>query len=124
MAIYSKIVIERFLHPRNLGKIKNPDGVGSTENIRCGDIMKIYIKVKKNKIKEIKFETLGCSAAIASSDLICDLAKGKSLAEAKKIGYQDIAKKLGKLPLVKMHCTHLAERALKIAIEDYLKKKR
>ena len=124
---YSKKVMEHFLRPRHLGKMKNPDGVGNTENMRCGDIMKIYIRVKKNKkgedlIKDIKFETLGCAAAIASSDMICDLAKGKTLEEALKVGFKDVADELGDLPPIKLHCANLAESALKMAINDYYAK--
>ena len=126
---YSKKVMDHFLHPKHLGKIKNPDGKGDTENLRCGDIMKVYIKISKNKkgeelIKDIKFETLGCAAAIASSDMICDLAKGKTLQEAKKIGFKDVASELGFLPSPKLHCANLAESALKMAIANYEKRKK
>jgi len=120
---YSQKVIDRFLNPKNMGKIENPDGVGNTENLRCGDIMKVYIKVKNNVIKDIKFETLGCAAAIASSDMICELAKGKTLKEAKKIGFNDVSGELGSLPDIKIHCASLAESALKMAIEDYERKR-
>lgn len=126
--IYSKKVIKHFLHPKNFGKIEKADGIGDTENLRCGDIMKIYIKVKKEKGKEIieeaKFETLGCAAAIASSDMICDLVKGKTLKESGKVGYNNIVDKLGTLPAVKIHCAHLAETALKAAIKDYQTRKK
>ena len=126
---YSKKVMDHFLHPRHLGKIKNPDGTGNTENLRCGDVMKVYIKVALNKkkeefIKDIKFETLGCAAAIASSDMICDLAKGKKLKDAKKVGFKDVANELGFLPSPKLHCANLAESALKMAIADYEKRKK
>ena len=126
---YSKKVMDHFLHPRHLGKIKNPDGTGNTENLRCGDVMKVYIKVALNKkkeefIKDIKFETLGCAAAIASSDMICDLAKGKTLEDAKKVGFKDVANELGFLPSPKLHCANLAESALKMAIADYEKRKK
>jgi len=116
---YNKKVMDYFMHPHNLGNMANPDGMGQVGNPVCGDIMKLYIKVKNNKIADIKFETLGCGAAIATSSMITDLAKGKTLAEAKKISNQDIAKKLGGLPPVKMHCSNLAADALKKAIEDY-----
>lgn len=123
---YSKKVIERFLRPRNLGKMKHPDGVGDTENLLCGDIMKIYLKIEKKRgkeyIKEAKFQTLGCPAAIATTDMICDLAKGKTLKEALKIGFKDVARKLRPLPPQKLHCCHLAEKALKEAIKDYQRK--
>ena len=122
---YSKKVIEHFLHPKNLGKIKNPDGIGDTENLKCGDIMRIYLKIAKKKgreyIKEAKFQTLGCGAAIATSDMICDLAKGKTLEEALKISFKDIERKLRPLPAQKLHCCLLAEKALKMAVKDYLK---
>ena len=125
---YPKKVIDHFLHPRNMGKIENPDGIGNTENLRCGDIMKIYIKVEKKKdkeyIKDIKFKTLGCAAAIATSDMICSLAKGKTLKEAAKVSFKDIADELGSLPITKIHCAQLAEKALKMAIENYVKKKK
>ena len=126
---YSKKIIERFLHPKNFGKIENADGIGDTQNLRCGDIMKIYIKVIKNGkekkgevIKDAKFETFGCGHAIAISDMICELVKGKTFAEALKIGYEDIAKEMGPVPPVKIHCAHLAQAGLKAAIEDYQKK--
>jgi len=125
---YSKEIIEHFLHPKNLGKIKGACGVGDTENLRCGDIMRIYIKVKKEKgkeiIEDIKFETLGCAAAVASSDMICQLVKGKTLERALKIGYKDISHKLGDLPPIKIHCAQLAQTALRMAIADYQKKKK
>lgn len=125
---YSKKVIEHFLHPKHWGKIKNPDSIGDTLNLRCGDIMKIYLRVGERKgreyIKDIKFETLGCGAAIATSDMICDLAKGKELKKAKKIGFKDIADELGSLPVQKIHCARLAETALKMAIKEYERKKK
>ncbi len=124
---YSKKVIKHFLHPKNFGEIRNPDGIGDTENLRCGDVMKIYIKVKKGKgkeiIKEVKFETMGCAPAIASSDMICQMVKGKTLDEALKIGYKDIADKLGRLPPLKIHCAKLAQTAIRAAIENYKNKK-
>ena len=106
--------------------MKNPDGFGTVGNPRCGDIMTVYIKVKKTKDKEIisdiKFETLGCAAAIATSSMVTEIAKGKSLNEAFKITRQDVADKLEGLPPLKMHCSNLAESALKRAIEDYRSK--
>jgi len=120
---YSKKVLEHFLHPKNMGKIKDADGIGDTQNLRCGDVMKIYIKVEKKKgqevIKEAKFETLGCGHAVSISDMICDLIKGKTLVQALKVGFQDIAPALGPIPPAKVHCVHLAEAAVKSAIEDY-----
>jgi nitrogen fixation NifU-like protein len=125
---YSKKMMEHFMHPRNRGKIKNPSGTGMVGNPICGDLMKIYIKVKDKKGKEvlddIKFETLGCASAIATSSMVTELAKGKTLAEAKKISKQDVADALEGLPPIKMHCSNLAEEALRDAIKDYeLKKK-
>ena len=124
---YSKKVIEHFINPRNFGDIKKADGIGKVGNPRCGDIMKLYIKVDKKNgkefIKDIKFHTLGCAAAIATSDMICDLVKGKTLKEAQKIGYKDVVNELGYLPAIKIHCSFLAQKALKAAILDYDKKK-
>lgn len=124
---YSKKVIEHFLHPKHWGKMKNPSGVGDTLNLACGDIMKVYIKVEKKKggeyIKDISFETLGCGTAIASSDMICGLAKGKTLEKAKKVCFKNVVDELQPLPPQKIHCAHLAETALKLAIKDYERKK-
>jgi len=124
---YSKKVIEHFTRPHNQGVIKNPDGVGTVGNPVCGDLMKIYIKVKKDKkrevIKDIKFETLGCASAIATSSMITDLAKGKTLDAAMKISRLDVADALEGLPPIKMHCSNLAADALRQAIEDYKSKK-
>lgn len=121
---YSKKVIQHFTRPHNQGKIKNPSGVGTVGNPVCGDLMKIYIKVdSKNIIKDIKFETLGCAAAIATSSMITDLAKGKTTEEAKKISRSDVAGALEGLPPVKMHCSNLASDALKKAIENFESKK-
>ncbi len=126
---YSKKVISHFLHPHNQGIIKNPDGVGVVGNPVCGDIMRIYIKIGKNKkkeeiIKDIKFETLGCGAAIATSSMITDLAMGKTLKKALKINRNDVADKLEGLPPVKMHCSNLAADALHKAIKNYKKNKK
>ena len=120
---YNKKVIERFLHPKNFGKLENPDAVGEVGNPKCGDIMKIYLKIDKNtkKIKDIKFQTMGCVAAIAATDAVCDIAKGKQIAKAKKITKKDIMKKLENLPTIKIHCSVLGEEALKKAIENYEK---
>ncbi len=120
---YSKKVLQYFLKPKNQGRMKNPDGLGTVGNPVCGDIMTVYIKVKniKNReiISDIKFETLGCAAAIATSSMITEIAKGKNLNDAAKISRQDVADKLEGLPPVKMHCSNLAEEALKRAIENY-----
>lgn len=121
---YTKKVIQHFIHPHNQGKIKNPDAVGIVGNPVCGDLMKLYIKVGKNKkkeyyIKDIKFETLGCGAAIATSSMVTDLAKGKTLDQAMKIKQSDVASELGGLTPIKMHCSNLAANALHKAIEEY-----
>jgi len=123
---YSKKVMENFRNPKNMGEMKNPDGVGKVGNPVCGDIMWIYIKVdkKKNLIKDIKFQTFGCAAAIATSSMITQIAKGKTLKEGEKISMNDIADELGGLPIVKMHCSHLAIAGLKRAIEDYKQKEK
>ena len=123
VAGYSKKVMQYFLHPKNMGEIKNPDGVGKVGNPVCGDIMYVYIKVKNNKIADIKFKTLGCAAAIATSSMVTELAKGKNLDKAKKITRNDVAKALKGLPPIKMHCSNLASDALKKAIEDYESKR-
>ena len=123
---YSKKVIEHFVSPKNFGRIKDASGIGKVGNPRCGDVMEIFIKVEKKDgqetIKDIKFQTLGCAAAVATSDMICDLVKGKTLPEALKINYHSIIKELGDLPPVKVHCSVLAQEGLKAAIEDYYKK--
>ena len=123
-AMYSKKVVEHFRSPRNMGEIKNADGVGTVGNPVCGDLMTLYIKVKNNRITDIKFKTFGCAAAIATSSMITELAKGKTLEEAEKITRNDVANELEGLPPIKMHCSNLAADALKAAIEDYKKKKR
>ncbi len=129
MAIkYSDKVIQHFMHPKNVGRLQNPDGIGKVGNIVCGDVMYVYIKVNKKKkkeiIKDIKFETLGCAAAIATSSMVTQLAKGKTLSEAEKITRDDVAGALQGLPPIKMHCSNLAADALRKAIEDYRKKKK
>lgn len=122
--MYTKKVLNHFYHPRNMGQLKNPDGVGEAGNPVCGDILRLYIKVEKNRIKDIKFETLGCAAAIAVSSMITELAKGKTLQQAQKISKQEVAEALEGLPPIKMHCSNLAEQALKRAIQDYQTKKK
>jgi len=125
--IYTKEVMEHFRNPHNFGKIKNPDGIGRVGNIICGDVMYIYIKVGRNNkkreiIKDIKFETFGCVAALATSSVITDLAQGKTLDQAMMIGKSRITKSLGGLPPIKLHCSVLAVDALSEAIYDYLSK--
>lgn len=120
--MYTEKVMEHFKDPHNVGEIENPDGTGEVGNPRCGDMMKITIKVKDNKIDDIKFKTFGCVSAIATSSIITDIAKGKTLEEAEKISNQDIADALDGLPPIKMHCSNLADEALKAAIKDYREK--
>lgn len=126
--IYTKKVIEYFRNPHNMGRIKNPDGIGKVGNMRCGDVMWLYVKVKgrgcKKVISDIKFETFGCVAAIATSSMVTDLAKGKTIEEALKITKEDVAKSLGGLPKIKLHCSVLASDALAEAIYDYMHKKK
>ena len=122
--MYSDKVLDHFRNPRNVGEIEDADGVGSVGNPVCGDMMSIYIKVKDDKIDDIKFRTFGCGAAIATTSMTTELAKGKSLDEAIKITRQDVADELGGLPPVKMHCSNLAADALHEAIEDYRGKKK
>ncbi len=125
--MYTKELMEHFMNPKNVGVIEDADGVGEVGNIACGDVMWIYIKIGENKkgekvIKDIKFKTFGCVAAIATSSKITELAKGKTIEEALKITKDEVAKSLGGLPPVKMHCSLLATDALKEAIYDYLTK--
>lgn len=122
--IYTEKVMDHFRSPRNMGEIKDADGVGTVGNPRCGDVMEISIKVKDGKIVDIKFKTFGCTAAIASSSIATELVKGKTLDEAMKLTREDVANELGGLPAVKMHCSNLAADALRAAIKDYRKKKK
>jgi len=121
---YSQKVMEHFMHPRNVGEIENPDGVGHVGNPICGDIMELYIRVKDNIIVDAKFRTFGCGAAIATSSMVTEIVKGKTIEEALKISNKTVAEALDGLPPIKMHCSMLAEDALKLAIEDYLKKQK
>jgi nitrogen fixation NifU-like protein len=130
MPIYSKTIVEHFKRPRNVGKIKNASGVGEAGNILCGDVMKLYLKIEKNKegeeiIKDIKFETLGCIVAIANTSLLTTMVKGKTIKEALEIKKEDLIKELGQpLPPFKIHCSVLALDALKEAIYDYYQKEK
>lgn len=121
--MYSEKVMDHFRNPRNVGEIPDADGVGTVGNPVCGDMMTVYIKVKDNRIADIKFKTFGCGAAVATSSMVTELAKGKTLDEAKKITRADVAEHLGGLPPIKMHCSNLAADALHSAIDDYRKKK-
>ncbi len=121
---YSKKVIEHFRSPKNVGVIKNPDGVGKVSSPVCGDVMELYIKVENDKIIDVKFQTFGCAAAVASSSMLADMIKGKDIKEALKITNQRIVDALGGLPEEKIHCSLLAEDGVKLAIQDYLNKKK
>lgn len=121
MEDYNEKVMDHFMNPRNVGVIKNPDAVGEVGNPVCGDIMRIFLKIKDDIITDIKFQTFGCGAAIATSSMVTEMVKGKSIEEAEKVTNMDVAKALGGLPPIKMHCSNLAQQALKSAIEDYRK---
>ena len=120
--MYSDKVMEHFKNPQNTGEIADADGVGTVGNPVCGDLMTMYIKVKDGRIVDIKFKTFGCGAAIATSSMTTEMAKGKTLEEAMKITRADVADSLGGLPPIKMHCSNLAADALHEAIKDYTKK--
>lgn len=120
--MYSEKVMEHFRNPKNVGEIPDADGVGTVGNPVCGDMMSIYIRVKDNHLTDVKFKTFGCGAAVATSSMITELAKGKSLEDAMKITRRDVAESLGGLPPVKMHCSNLAADALHEAIKNYRKK--
>ncbi len=123
-SLYSDKVMEHFTNPRNVGEMENPDGIGYVGNPVCGDIMELYIKVSNNTIVDAKFKTFGCGAAIATSSMVTEMVKGKNINEALEISNRAVAEALGGLPPIKMHCSVLAEEALKSAIEDYFAKKK
>ncbi|MBE7056394.1 MAG: Fe-S cluster assembly scaffold protein NifU [Ruminococcaceae bacterium] len=120
---YSEKVMDHFMNPRNVGKIEDADGVGEVGNAKCGDIMKMYIKVENNILVDVKFNTFGCASAIATSSMATELIKGKTVEEALELTNKAVAEALDGLPPVKMHCSVLAEEAIKAAIEDYMSKK-
>ncbi len=120
---YSKEIMDRFLNPKYFGEMKNPDGVSKVGNPRCGDQMTVYLKIKDGKIKDASFQTLGCAAAIAISDLVCEMVIGRSLEEARLLTEKEMIEKLKDLPSVKVHCSSLAIKGVKEAIEDYEKRK-
>ncbi|MBQ3869159.1 MAG: Fe-S cluster assembly scaffold protein NifU [Clostridia bacterium] len=122
MALYSEKVMDHFRNPRNVGTIENADGVGEVGNARCGDIMKIYLKIDDGIITDVKFETFGCGSAIASSSMATELIKGKPVSEAMALTNKAVAEALDGLPDYKMHCSVLAEEAIKNALEDYYSK--
>ena len=123
MALYSDKVMDHFLQPRNLGVIENADGIGEVGNAKCGDIMKMYLKIDDDTITDVKFETFGCASAIASSSMATELIKGQSVEDALKLTNKAVAEALDGLPAYKMHCSVLAEEAIRAALEDYKKKK-
>ena len=120
--MYSEKVMDHFSNPRNVGEIENADGVGTVGNAKCGDIMKMFLEVEDGVIKDVKFKTFGCGAAIATSSMATEMIKGKTLKEALKLTNKAVAEALDGLPEVKMHCSLWAEEAVKAAIDDYLKK--
>ena len=122
MALYSDKVMDHFMNPRNVGKLDNPSGVGQVGNARCGDIMKIYIQVEDGVITDVKFNTFGCASAIASSSMATELIKGKPIDQALALTNQEVVDALGGLPAHKLHCSVLAEEAVKSAIQDYYDK--
>lgn len=121
---YSEKVMEHFRNPRNVGEIPDADGIGNVGNAVCGDIMRLYIKVENDIITDAKFKTFGCGAAISTSSMVTELVKGKTIDEALKVSNRAVAEALGGLPPIKMHCSVLAEQALRAAIDDYLSKKK
>ena len=121
--VYSDKVLDHFRNPRNVGELENPDGIGVEGNPVCGDIMELYIKVADDVITDAKFKTLGCGAAIATSSMVTDMVKGKTIKEALKITNKAVAEALDGLPPVKLHCSVLAEQALHSAIDDYYKRR-
>ena len=122
MALYSEKVMDHFMHPRNVGVIENADGVGEVGNAKCGDIMKIYLKIENDIIVDVKFETFGCGSAIASSSMATEMIKGKSIADALALTNKAVCEALDGLPAAKVHCSVLAEEAIKNALKDYFDK--
>ena len=122
MALYSEVVMDHFMHPRNVGTIEDASGVGEVGNAKCGDIMKIYLKIENDIIEDVKFETFGCGSAIASSSMATEMIKGKPISEAMKLTNKAVAEALDGLPAHKLHCSVLAEEAIKSALKDYYEK--
>ena len=119
MALYTETVMDHFMHPRNVGSIENADGVGEVGNAKCGDIMKMYLKIRDNVIEDVKFETFGCGSAIASSSVATEMVKGKTIEEALAVTNKQVVDALGGLPAYKLHCSVLVEEAIKSAVKDY-----
>jgi len=124
MALYSEKVMEHFRNPRNVGVIEDADGIGEVGNAKCGDIMKMYLKIEDDIIKDVKFETFGCGSAIASSSMATELIKGKPVSEAMKLTNAAVAEALDGLPAYKMHCSVLAEEAIKAALDNWNSRKK
>jgi nitrogen fixation protein NifU and related proteins len=120
--IYTKNVMEHFMNPRNVGEIENADAIGEVGNAKCGDIMRMYLKIDGDIITDIKFKTFGCGAAIATSSMVTEMVKGKTIAEALKVTNKDVIEALGGLPDIKIHCSVLAEEAIRDAVNNYRKK--
>ena len=123
MALYSEKVMDHFRHPRNVGSIENADGVGEVGNAKCGDIMKMYLKIDNDIISDVKFETFGCGSAIASSSMATEMIKGKPVSEALQLSNKAVAEALDGLPVHKLHCSVLAEEAIKSAVQNYYENK-
>jgi nitrogen fixation NifU-like protein len=121
-SLYNEVVMDHFLNPRNVGDLENADGIGEVGAAACGDIMKVSIKVKDGRIEDAKFKTFGCGSAVAASSMATELIKGRTLEELKNFSNQEVVNELGGLPPVKIHCSVLAEEALKAALEDYFKR--
>ena len=119
MALYTETVMDHFTHPRNVGEIPDADGVGEVGNAKCGDIMKMYLKIKNDRIEDVKFETFGCGSAIASSSMATELIKGKTIEEALAVTNKQVVDALGGLPAYKLHCSVLAEESIKAAVKNY-----
>ena len=119
MALYTETVMDHFTHPRNVGEIPDADGVGEVGNAKCGDIMKMYLKIKDNRFEDVKFETFGCGSAIASSSMATELIKGKTIEEALAVTNKQVVDALGGLPAYKLHCSVLAEESIKAAVKNY-----
>ena len=119
MALYTETVLDHFTHPRNVGEIPDADGVGEVGNAKCGDIMKMYLKIKDDRIEDVKFETFGCGSAIASSSMATELIKGKTIDEALAVTNKQVVDALGGLPAYKLHCSVLAEESIKAAVKNY-----
>ena len=122
MALYTETVMDHFMHPRNAGALENASGEGQVGNARCGDIMKIYLKIENDVITDVSFETFGCGSAIASTSMATEMIKGKTVAEALKVTNKQVVEALGGLPAHKLHCSVLAEEAIKSAVKDYYDK--